>query len=968
MRRASKAALALLLVLACGQAWAVRITIDSGGDPDSRLEIRTLTLPDGSEAQLYVLEGTEMRVSIDQALLIADHVEFDLTNRLVRVIGYGRYDNGSETVAGDDLIIDLSDESFQGRDVLITTAAIDVRGDSASRVPGQISVLAGHFSPCSRCDQSVEDYGFEAGRIELFPGDRLVAYDVTVLLRARPLFTLPLLVVPLGPPERRPQLSITRGSASERAAVEATWPYVAGPDAYGTMSVRYFADVTPGTGSWPETTVLGGGVVRSYLGGGVDHRFYTERGKGELRVDYAPGFVEDAVKLDDTLQADLHYATEDVLGPPSLSLSLTRDDTALPRLWEYGLATSNASDGVQGTFTSQGYVDLDPLDDVSVPGYAGPATPLRTIARLQLQPEDLADLRLEGLRLDRLLLDLGAFEDSSNPGNRSAALTPTVTSGRLRDGYTLTLDPVSPWGGFSVQGSSAFLGSYYGTGERLIDWTSTLALRQALGDVGSLSIGANRVVQEGETPFRFDRIALRNRTDVNANLLLAPLPWARLEVASGYVFVDNRNPDALGLQPLKSTLTLFGDTPWIEVTLANDADLSEGDPGTLDATLDLRARGALEARFTARHVEDLKVTPDRLTGAPVDDTHTTVRASLSVGQVASVSVEGGYVYAPPAPVAGEPPEAFDPLVLAVTLGSTVTDDAIPGVTVRYTRDLNAGALTALGVEARAALGPLRFSAKESLAFPSGDVASSTLRVAWPGVAAAQADGVAWLPPSWLGLADTQSTARTVALALEDAPLMGNPSWQLRYSTVLDPALSAGSGGRRNSALTARALLTDRQIGAVRFSVDAYADLQLPDDVLPQAYLRRANLGFGLDLYQRVGLQGTLGYNGVFDSVALEVRSARLQLQQVALVVRPLDELYVGAVLDDVWDFSGNDPSALPFNLQPTFLVAWNRCCWALYGSWNSGTGAVRISLTTPGSNQGLVQEFPTALTLPRREP
>ena len=288
MRRALLLGALTLVLLVGGSAQAVRITIDTGGDPTSRLEIRTLTLPDGTEAQLYVLEGHQVHVTIGDSELVADHVEFDLTNRIVRVVGYGSYTANGETVTGNDMVIDLKGESLQAKDVIISTSALDVTGDSASRVPGQISILSGHFSPCSRCDQTVQDYGFDATRIELYPGDRLVAYGVTVLLRGRSLFQLPLLVLPLAPPNRQPLLSITSGTATTRAEIALRWPYVAGPNAFGNVDLHYYADVQTGAGGGLEKSLLGGQVQTSYLGGGFDHRFYTDRGKGEFKVEYTP--------------------------------------------------------------------------------------------------------------------------------------------------------------------------------------------------------------------------------------------------------------------------------------------------------------------------------------------------------------------------------------------------------------------------------------------------------------------------------------------------------------------------------------------------------------------------------------------------------------------------------------------------------------------------------------------------------
>ena len=230
--RALRTTALLLAVLLSSHVLGARITIDAASDPDSRLDIRTIVLPGGEEVQLYVVEGDGLVISIDEDVLKADHVEFDLTNRLVRVVGFGSFTKGGETVEGYGLIIDLSAESFLADDVLIVTEAIDVKGDSASRVPGLIRVALGEFSLCSRCSQQVEDYGFQAARLELYPGDRLVAFDVTVLIRAIAVLQLPLMVLPLAQPDRQPRLEYRTGTASERALIAVTWPYVAGPDAY----------------------------------------------------------------------------------------------------------------------------------------------------------------------------------------------------------------------------------------------------------------------------------------------------------------------------------------------------------------------------------------------------------------------------------------------------------------------------------------------------------------------------------------------------------------------------------------------------------------------------------------------------------------------------------------------------------------------------------------------------------------
>ena len=947
-------------------AQAARIVIDAANDPDSRLEIRTIELPGGEEVQLYVLQGEGLVVTIDDDVLAADHVEFDLSNRLVRVVGFGSFTSGGETIEGYGLIIDLSRESLQVEDVLIVTEAIDVRGDDASRVPGLIRVALGEFSLCSRCGQEIEDYGFTAARLELYPGDRLVAFDVTVLIRERPVFNLPLMVLPLAPVERQPRLEYRTGTADERALIAVTWPYVAGPDAYGDVGLRYYADVTPGGSAFGDF-LLGGAVERSYLGGALDHRFYTPRGKGVLAVDFTPGFVVADVKQPPEFRVTFDYADEELLGPPFTSARLQRDDSVRPFLWEAAVRREQVVSGIRGVFSSQVFVDLEPADDVLYPSYAGGRTPLQTLARVELRPEDLSNLSLGPFRLERLLLDFGAFEDFSNPINRSAALTPTISSGRVVESHAVSLDRLDLWAGLRLQGRTDFTGYYYGTGERQVEWLNRLEARQGFGDTGSLSLTFNRDVREGETPFRHDLITYRSRTDLLGVFVITPLPWLRFEQRGGYVFADDRNPGEIGWAPLASTLTLLGNVDWVTLTIRNTFDIAEDDPGTIDATLDLRSRGEVQLQATVRHVDDLAVLPDRITNIPADDTATYLSASAAITGVIDLRASTAYRYAPPAPAPGEPADHFDDLRVQLTLGTLRQDDRAPGFSLTYARDLDLGAVSDFGVEITTRLGPLELSALERLSLPTGRIAQSRLRVEWPGAVAAEATGLAWLPATTLGLPGHETFARDLSYSLQAAPEFGAPTWQVTFSTRYDPDILGGAGGYRGSNLTGRALLDARTLGPASFSVDGFVELQWRDHLQPETYLRRANLELGLDLYGRVGLQGTFGYGSSYDLSAMEVSSARLSLSEVALVVRPLDDLYLGAVITDVWDLTGNDPNRL-FQLRPKFTAVWNRCCWALYGSWDSATGAVAITLTTPGADQGLTQVLDTDWIIPRREP
>ena len=960
--------LTCLLTALPSLALAETITIDTGDDPNSRLEIRNVVLPGGEQVQLYVIEGEQVRVTIDEQQLIAQHIEVDLTHRLVRIIGFGTFITPEQTVQGNDLTIELEQESLTGEDVLIVTEAIDVLGAQANRLPGQIDVLDGSFSPCSRCGQEVEDFGFRAGRIELYPGDRLVAFDVTVLIREAPLLTLPLLVVPLARPERQPRLSISQGTLSERAEIALDWPYVAGANAFGTFSVRYYADVVPQpSGLQP----LGGAIETSYLGGGVDHIFYTDRGQGNALFFYRPGFLDRSGGDREQPQFTVRFAYRTLDEAPSAStgpaveFEVVREDAVRDHLVEYRTELVGLDSGVRGTFLSQGFIDGDPNDTVTLPSYDDRLTPRRTPVQLLLEPEQ-ERFSVGPLLLRQFGIDLGAFEDSSNPTNRSAASQRYVTAGRLLERHYLELTPLPLWPGMELSGYTNFVGHYYTTGERQVDWDSRLSADQRLGGVGSFGVVFQRDVSEGETPFRFDQIPLRTRTDLTVALEVEPLSWLAFEASGGYVFRDSRRPELEGFLPVDSRLTLFEDLGWIGLGVSNSYDIEEADPGELEFDFVLRApESELEAELEINHVEDLARKPDRLTGQPIDESVTSVELRYGLDAL-RVDFSGGYRYFPPEPdEAGEPPEYWLPFEAGLTVGTLDQEDSPPGVRVAYVRDLNRRQVDALSYDARARIGRLEFGLAQTFDLPEGGTASSSIVANYPGIARLEATGFTLLRSEWLGLPPGEPEVTRYTVTLRDAPLEGSEEWQVRYLTTFDPDLNT-TGDLRDSAIEGRLQLEDEQVGRSRYSVDLFVDLQLRDALLDVSYLRRASLQLAADIEGVVGVQGALGYRATMDTNSNELSRSELRIDDLAFTVRALDQLYLGALFDDVWEFSGSVPSQPAFDLRPELFVVWDRCCWALIGGWDTETGQVRLSLTTPGSGQGVTQVLDTPLVLPGR--
>ncbi len=962
-----------LLLTASSLALAETITISTPeGDETSRLEIRTLTLPGGEEVEYYVIRGSPVTVTIGETQEIeAEHLEIDLTNGLVRIIGFGTIRTEEETLAGENLVVELDDETFQGQDVLIVTEAIDVLGVDATRVPGQISVVTGRFSPCARCDQETEDYGFRAKRLELYPGDRLVAFEVTVVVRDLPVFLLPILVVPLAPPDRQPRLSIQQGSAGERAEVALDWPYVSGASALGTFSLRYYADVIPEQGNFFTNALLGGRTRESYLGGGFEHRFFTETGAGALEFFYEPGFLEygpggEAVgKTQDEFRVVFRYDTApELTGIPRVSLFFERDDERRQRIAEYSVRLENAVPGLRGVFSSRGYIDLEPFEGPTEPSYG---EPFRTLARLELFPEAEA-FSVGPFSVSGIGLDLGVFEGRPSPSARGFAI---VSALRLLERHTLTLSPVRPWPGLELAGFSAFQGQYYSQGQRLIDWDSNLSASQNFG-IGVFNLRFRRDINEGETPFRFDTIGLGNVVSLSGDLRLTPFPWFTFTASETYTFLDERRPDLEGPGPLQSRLSLFN-LSWLTLSVENNYDFREGDPGTLISTLTLRSpEPRVGASLSYSYIQDLLVEPNRVGGGYVDETGTEVEWRFGLPPAFDLSLSGGYTVEPPLPqTPGGVRDFWKPLELTLIVGTLEQGDLSPGLQLTYERDLNRGEPRAFRLDFTAQVAPFEVNLNQTFDFVNNRVGESEFGVTWRGVARLELIGYPLIPVRAVGLEPDPAATATYSVNLfEDRLDGGAPRWRVSYSTLRDPTftnLEGGLGLYRNSQLALRVNLQESQWGGVYYRLDLSSTVRLADDALAFSYLANTDLAFFVDVANTVGLQATLRYNAFPNAEGTGVGQATLGLNNVAATVKLFDQLYLSAIIEqETWTLASPTPVTDAFNFQPIFQVSWDRCCWALYGSWNTATGAFAITLTTPGAESGFRQEFSSPLTLPGR--
>ena len=125
--------------------------------------------------------------------------------------------------------------------------------------------------------------------------------------------------------------------------------------------------------------------------------------------------------------------------------------------------------------------------------------------------------------------------------------------------------------------------------------------------------------------------------------------------------------------------------------------------------------------------------------------------------------------------------------------------------------------------------------------------------------------------------------------------------------------------------------------------------------------------FFTDIAATLGIQGSLQYTATASDT--EVSRSTLRFDDFAITTRFLNDFYLSMILGsdvdgETWVLSDSNGES-SFNFQPEFRFTWNRCCWALYSSWDSATGTLSITLTTPGGTEGLGGVFEdTPLKLP----
>ena len=469
------AAVLLLFSLALAQEKVLRI-----------LEAEKLELRQEGGEEVYVLTGNPVRLERDGEAIEAGRATYFRTRKLLFLSEGVRYrDREGRLVEAEELQIDLSDESFDALEVRIEAKDLLLTGPLCQRVAGAILLENGYATPCASCDQEVPDYAFRAREIVLYPGDRVVARGVVVLVQEKPVLELPVLLLFLS--ERRPRFEV--GQDEGGFYLKAALPYVAN-FGLGFTLLSYYQGRGYGFG------------FDHYGTGEAEERYFflhTPPDTFQYRGEYAlkrQGFSLSAlVERDDTREKLTRFRLEALL-----------PGTPTPQDWRYALRL-------------EGFLD----HDESTP-------PPRTLQRLPELEVQSPTFR-EGPFSLQAGLTVGRYLAETNPLNRSArALGPYAEAGRALFAHAESL-VLAPWPGATLRGENRFRGFYYttqnpdGEHERQVDWSTRLAFRQALGGV-SLEAGYLRSVQEGESPFRFDALPQRRTHQATLGLGFQERPLA----------------------------------------------------------------------------------------------------------------------------------------------------------------------------------------------------------------------------------------------------------------------------------------------------------------------------------------------------------------------------------------------------------------------------------------------------------
>ena len=537
------------------------------------LELRNV---DGQELVIIAspdAAGVELQVDDDQVR--ARRVEFNRTRRTLTLIGAASYRTAKDgqTLSGDNLVVNLGDESLTGQDVLISDRELEIRGQEVERVPGQLRAKNGYFTPCAKCGRRTNDYACRAERLVVYPGDRLIACRAQLLLAAVPVLYLPVVVLPLNDEARQPKVQVGR-DALDGLTVEADLPFAVGSSVLGTGLVRYYQNRAPS------------------LGGGVDLRAYApfaavDRADLYLLLLPRPLDAQGNVRGEGGYDTDLNFS---VRGRVPLGEAV--------RDLDYSFTVQRRDIGRTDTDPERGVTRSELRASVEYPlyraelnvlGRSGPE-PVGAVTQPYRKKEVVLDPKpfavpLPGGDLSAdFRVTAGEYSAASNPFSPSAVRQgPNITTTRLEEAHELRFSrPL--WTGATLDFSNSFVGRSYGTGARTVQLSLAGQLTQRWGVQSrqSLSLRQEYLRYEGTSPFAFDAVSGRRLSaPLSLNLSTVPVPDTTFTVAYGrdpFLKTENQPPARFGVTVSRRPVNL-------NAALAYNIGTGELDSFTYSVTL-----------------------------------------------------------------------------------------------------------------------------------------------------------------------------------------------------------------------------------------------------------------------------------------------------------------------------------------------------------------------------------------------
>ncbi|MDX2006950.1 MAG: LPS-assembly protein LptD [Meiothermus sp.] len=555
------------------------------------LEAERLELRNEGGEDLVILSGSPVRMDRNGESIQAERVLFNRTAKRLQLLGKVRYvDKQGQVIEADELELNTADESFEAISVKIDSGDFYLSGPVCQRAAGQIFLSQGYLTPCERCEQEVNDYSFTAEEVLLYPGDRIIARGVWVMLKEQRQMYLPVLLLFLN--DRRPKLEFGQ-NAADGTFVLAELPYVT-DFGLGFTLLRYFE-----TRGW---------------GIGFDH-FGIGPAKERYQFLYLPppANAKTLPETDPTKDGILRY---------NLSYQLGQNDSAAPLLVD-GLITRNDGAGLPATEPGrtgdltegrfrEGQADktnfrLQVQTRSLEPGSFDPTYRLRlefeldnNLTSTPNEPQGVQYLpELEarsaqqpwrdesGFQIQSWSILAGYYRAASNPTNRSARLLgPFIGAGRLQISHNTSFTPnAPPWPGLSYQAANQFVGNYYttqnpgGEVERIITWSTTANINQTAGGF-RVGLDFSRRVIEGESPF--ESFELGNQRPSKNTTLKGDIGFT--DPLFSLSATTTRDLEKGEYQPAQFSLALNPAT-WLRLSSGLERDIQNGKWGLLTSSL-----------------------------------------------------------------------------------------------------------------------------------------------------------------------------------------------------------------------------------------------------------------------------------------------------------------------------------------------------------------------------------------------